>query len=132
MLCPYVRITTHTRGGLTITLVASCSIWDVSTKPLSGIKKLRISPNNPDYRMNLATLKLLLGDWPASWRDYETRWQTKEFVGSLPKYPQPRWQGEALQGKTLLLVAEQGLGDEIQFARLHKSLMSKVQTWCFK
>jgi len=60
-------------------------------------------------------LVLLEGDFSDGWRGYESRWQQPGFV--LPSYRQPRWDGSNLTGKTILLWAEQGLGDTIHFVR---------------
>ena len=50
-----------------------------------------------------------------AWQDYGMRWARPEM---LPRsFPQPRWDGTPLAGKTILVYAEQGLGDTLQFAR---------------
>jgi len=56
------------------------------------------------------------GDFPAGWAEHEWRWQCKGRP-RLPSLPAPRWHGEALAGRTLLILAEQGIGDTIQFVR---------------
>src|SRR5262245_20111211 len=58
-------------------------------------------------------LQLLRGEHAAGWQKYEARWR----IGDLPprNFPQPQWRGEPLDGKTILLHAEQGFGDTIQF-----------------
>jgi len=70
----------------------------------------------PDFAIahyNRALISLLEGDLEAGFRGYEWRW------GFLPKrsFPMPRWRGEPLAGQRILLHAEQGLGDAIQFLR---------------
>jgi len=60
-------------------------------------------------------LWLLLGNFEQGWPEYEWRWQMRG-VPSSPR-PQAHWDGSALDGKTILLYAEQGLGDTIQFIR---------------
>jgi tetratricopeptide (TPR) repeat protein len=60
---------------------------------------------------------LLCGDYEAGWREWE--WRT-EFLGLKSRgreFSQPLWKGEPLDGKAILLHAEQGLGDTLQFAR---------------
>jgi tetratricopeptide (TPR) repeat protein len=65
-----------------------------------------------------AMLQLLLGDFANGWKQYETRWADPAIAASIRSYGVPRWTGrEDVKGKRLLLYAEQGFGDTIQFAR---------------
>jgi tetratricopeptide (TPR) repeat protein len=73
------------------------------------------SPDSPEAHMSRALVWLLLGDYERGWPEYEWRWKTKEFAG--PPLEKPKWNGTDLTGKTILLTAEQGMGDVIQFAR---------------
>jgi tetratricopeptide (TPR) repeat protein len=78
---------------------------------------LRLDAGHVETHFNQSLLWLLLGKWEDGWREYEWRWQTKSF----PRYgfSQPRWDGSPAPpgGRTLLLLAEQGLGDALQFVR---------------
>lgn len=75
---------------------------------------VRLAPESAEIRRNRAMLKLLLGDFSAGFAEYEWRWRMAE----AEQVPQAvRWRGEAMPGVTLLLVAEQGFGDAIQFVR---------------
>ena len=74
-------------------------------------------PHNPDGPFNLAIAELAAGRWNDGWRHYEARWQTYNPLFA-PRHPGiPRWTGEPLAGKRLLLFAEQGFGDTLQFCR---------------
>jgi hypothetical protein len=76
-----------------------------------------LDPLNPGAQYNLALTQLRLGKWEQGWAGYEARWRFRE-VHRVPRtFKQPRWQGEALKGQRVLLHAEQGLGDTIQFCR---------------
>ncbi len=76
----------------------------------------------PDYQQahwNLGLVYLLEGDFPNGWKEYEWRLERRDLSHLYPHQDQaPLWQGEALEGKTILLYAEQGQGDTLQFVRL--------------
>ena len=78
-------------------------------------KALSLRPEDAEARFNRSLVELLSGDYANGWRDYEARYRRKR---NAPRgFPQPLWRGEALDGKRILLHAEQGLGDTIQFLR---------------
>lgn len=85
---------------------------------------LRLAPNNPVLRYNHSLLMLLLGRPAEAWDGWEQRF----LAGAVPArlFPQPQWQGEAIGGRTLLVHAEQGFGDVIQFARYLPAIDGKV------
>ena len=74
-------------------------------------------PTHAGALYNLSLTRLRLGDWEQGWPGYEARWSFREVHRSPRLFSQPRWQGEALDGRRILLHAEQGLGDTIQFCR---------------
>lgn len=76
-----------------------------------------LDPANITARFNLAVCHLLSGDYQQGWPAYESRWDYEHLAGTEPKHSQPRWRGEDIQGKTILVVGEQGHGDNIQFVR---------------
>ena len=80
-------------------------------------RAIAITPDSAEVRNNLGMLQLLTGDFDAGWANYAWRWKTKD-AASLPReYPQPFWDGGPLQGRTIFIYPEQGLGDIIQFVR---------------
>jgi len=83
---------------------------------------LKIIPNQPTANFNLAVAYLLQGDYTRGWPQYETRWRFEHLDGQLPKHKQPRWAGEDLRDRTILVVGEQGHGDNIQFFRFLSDL----------
>jgi hypothetical protein len=80
-------------------------------------RAIAIKPDFAPAHLNLALALLLKGDFAEGWREYEWRWQGGTPDLKLRDLRRPRWRGEDLRGKTLLLHAEQGLGDTLQFAR---------------
>ncbi|WP_161967555.1 tetratricopeptide repeat protein [Fimbriiglobus ruber] len=76
---------------------------------------LRLRPGFPEARLYRALAFLAVGEFDRAWADYEARWLVAK--GGAPKCPAPRWDGGPLSGKVILLHAEQGLGDTIQFVR---------------
>jgi tetratricopeptide (TPR) repeat protein len=76
-------------------------------------RALALKPDFGDALMNQCLLELLQGDYTAGWRHYEVRWK----VYTPRTFTQPLWLGAPLNGATILLYAEQGLGDSLQFLR---------------
>ena len=80
-------------------------------------RAVELSPRSASPPWNVALMQLLSGDYAAGWAGYEHRWrqplQSKVHRG----FAQPLWDGSPLDGRRLLLHAEQGFGDAIQFAR---------------
>jgi tetratricopeptide (TPR) repeat protein len=76
-----------------------------------------IDPGNADIDFLLSELQLLTGDFEAGWAGREARWKTRVSNG-YPDLSQPMWLGDdAIEGKTILVYSDEGLGDTIQFAR---------------
>jgi tetratricopeptide (TPR) repeat protein len=76
-----------------------------------------LDPELADAHFSRAHELLLCGEYAAGWKEHEWRWKVKALGAPMPEYRQPLWDGAALPGKTLLIHAEQGLGDTIQFIR---------------
>jgi tetratricopeptide (TPR) repeat protein len=87
-------------------LDAALAEWD---------EAIRLRPDYAEARMNRGMAWLQLGDYRRGWEEYEWRWRSKAFV---PRgFSQPLWDGSPLAGRTILLHAEQGLGDTLQGLR---------------
>jgi Flp pilus assembly protein TadD len=90
-------------------------------------RAIQLQPSYLEACFNLALVRLTLGDFDQGWKDYELRWTQSRTNSSAVDpndqtkghrdFQQPLWDGEDLNGKTILIHAEQGLGDTIQFAR---------------
>ena len=80
-------------------------------------KALSISPDNGDIRMSLGIAQLMQGNYADGWENYEARWHAKQFTAKHRRFAVERWKGEPLQDRKLLVYAEQGFGDTLQFCR---------------
>ncbi len=76
---------------------------------------LQLAPHWPEIHYNLGTALLTLGHFTEGWREYE--WRLEQRGAEYPTFAQPLWTGSPLHRQTLLIYAEQGLGDTIQFVR---------------
>jgi hypothetical protein len=76
-----------------------------------------LDPTSVTAKFNLAVSYLIQGDYARGWPAYEARWEYEHLAGSLPQHTQPRWTGQDLKDKTILVIGEQGHGDNIQFCR---------------
>jgi len=77
-----------------------------------------IEPEAAEPAWNEALARLALGDYERAWPDYETRWRAAELQILTRDFSQPVWDGQTdIAGKTILIHAEQGLGDTVMCAR---------------
>jgi tetratricopeptide (TPR) repeat protein len=76
-----------------------------------------LNPDFPEAHYNLGAALLSQGDFGPGWEEYEWRWKRSDCPSAAGNYPHPRWDGSDLMNRTILLHAEQGLGDTIQFIR---------------
>jgi tetratricopeptide (TPR) repeat protein len=90
--------------------------WEEALQSYQRAMDLRDDYAEP--RWNMALLDLLLGDYKRGWEMFEWRWKTEDIAPLARRFSQPLWLGqESLAGRTLLVHAEQGQGDIIQFSR---------------
>ena len=78
---------------------------------------LALDPQSDHARNNKAVLLLQHGDFEAGLDLYESRWILSRTAKRALKLPVPEWEGQALEGKSIIVFDEQGLGDAIQFIR---------------
>jgi Flp pilus assembly protein TadD len=78
-------------------------------------RALQLAPDDPQLHCHRALVWLRLGDFERGWPEYE--WRLRCPGNPQPNLAQPRWHGERVEGQTVLLHAEQGVGDTIHFIR---------------
>jgi len=85
-------------------------------------RAVALDPDNAAAHHNLGNALLLESELAEGWRENEWRWRVEDMEKQRA-FPQAPWQGEPLKGKTILVAAEQGVGDEILFAGMVPDLM---------
>ncbi|HEX4173017.1 MAG TPA: tetratricopeptide repeat-containing glycosyltransferase family protein [Acetobacteraceae bacterium] len=80
-------------------------------------RALRIDRSLPGAHFIRAETLLLRGEWAEGWEEYEWRFRIPGAAALMPPTTRPQWDGTPLPDRTLLLIADQGFGDVIQFAR---------------
>jgi tetratricopeptide (TPR) repeat protein len=88
-------------------------------------RALTVDMDNSGAHLNLAICHLVTGAWSQGWLHYEWRWKTEQLKDGARTFAQPQWRGESLVGQTILLHAEQGLGDTLQFCRFAEVLAAR-------
>ncbi len=117
------------------------SLSNAYTRMGNGEEGLRIieqaiaaDPKNAVLHFNKSIILLLLGRLQEAWGEYEWRWQHPRMVGRNRRFNVPEWKGEQLNGKRVLVHAEQGMGDTIFFGRycmkIAKDHGGKAVVWC--
>lgn len=96
-------------------LYIETGVVDKAIEPLQ--KAIQFDPDYADAHWLYSHVLLLQGRYSEGWKEYEWRWRKSNFAALERTCEQPRWQGENLSGRTILLWAEQGMGDAIQFLR---------------
>lgn len=84
-------------------------------------EQIQRQPNDPNLRFQRAQLNLLLGNYEQGWEDYDVRGLA--YTRNFRMLPFPVWADEPLEGKQLIVLAEQGLGDQVMFASCLNDLL---------
>jgi Flp pilus assembly protein TadD len=93
-----------------------CELGDCRQGRVWCERAVRMQPDYALAHWNLGLMQLRLGEWEQGWQGFEWRWRAGKLSMVNP-YPHPLWDGGELGGKRILLHAEQGFGDTIQFLR---------------
>jgi tetratricopeptide (TPR) repeat protein len=87
-------------------------------------RALELDPDYVDAHQNLAWTLLKRGDYAQGWAEYAKRWRPHDYA-AIAIESVPEWHGEALEGRAILLVGDQGFGDQMQFVRF-ASVLAKL------
>jgi hypothetical protein len=97
---------------------------------LAEVKQIQVMlvetmPGDLTARFDLSETLLLMGEFDRGWREYRYRYSLAHTVRIERKVQRPRWEGEAMPGRTLLIHDEQGFGDTFQFIRLVRDAVAR-------
>ena len=112
-------------GALTNLGLAQMAARKVTDAIASHRKAIAIAAEHAPAHWNLALALLASGNYAEGWREYEWRLAVPEFRSHASSLSSPRWHGESVAGKTVLLTREQGLGDTLQFIRFAGDLAQR-------
>lgn len=100
-------------------------VWtgDLERGQLYFHQALRLNPREAELHRNLGVIYLLQGRFREGWGEYRWRWQVGDLL--RPNLSAAVWDGSDVTGKSILLTAEQGLGDTLNFVRLVANLKSR-------
>jgi tetratricopeptide (TPR) repeat protein len=109
----------------------SCEKGEIDESMMYYQKALELTPSYETAHFNMSVPLLLSGRYKEGWEKYEWRWKTKEFLKQSfahqpDQFSQPLWDGSYLGGKSILIFAEQGIGDEIMFASCFQQIIEQA------
>ena len=99
------------------------ALGDVDSSLACYERALTLNPGLAEAAVGRSMALLLKGEFAAGWRDFASRWGTKDYDTPMRLYSRPLWKGERLAAGRLLIWGEQGIGDEIMFAGLIPDLI---------
>lgn len=89
-------------------------------------KSVALRPDDPDTRFSYASSLLGVGDFEKGWAEYEWRLDRRRKDSVIFVHDLPRWQGEDISDKTILICDEQGVGDAIIFASAYQDVIERA------
>ncbi|CCD88348.1 conserved protein of unknown function [Bradyrhizobium sp. ORS 285] len=97
--------------------VALRNAGDIDAALAASHQAVALAPDDALARYNHAHFLLMCGDLASGFAEHRWGRDCPELSAGMPRFDAPEWQGEPLDGRTLLLFAEYGIGDALQFVR---------------
>lgn len=101
---------------------ALLALGELDQSQAAILRALELEPSHPEAQEILGILHFMRGNLKDAWANYEVRWRGE--TERLDAFPQPTWSGQTINGKTLLVWGEQGVGDEVLFAGMVPDLIA--------
>lgn len=113
-------------SGIYATL-AVAYLYERSPKEVLDMFQLAVDvdPDDMNSNINYAMALLSLGMLEAGWKIFKNRFDADEFTSPVRPFQKPAWEGQPLEGKTIAIWGEQGIGDEIRHASLIPDFMNE-------
>ncbi|MCG2594735.1 tetratricopeptide repeat protein [Ramlibacter sp. XY19] len=105
------------RGALVNRVAVLMELARIPEARAAAQDALRLHPEDANLHWNVSLSHLMLGEFREGWAEHEWRFRSDAVQASVEEFDEPRWRGERLAGRTILVYGEQGFGDNIQFVR---------------
>ncbi|HEX9568617.1 MAG TPA: tetratricopeptide repeat protein [Rhodospirillales bacterium] len=86
-------------------------------------RAIAMKPDYAEAHRNLSHVLLLEGNFRDGWPEFTWRWRCRDIPSERRDFRAPKWSGEPVSGKTVLVWGEQGVGDEVHFAEMVPDLV---------
>lgn len=114
------------RPDIHVTLGSSLFALGKTDEAVAAYQRaLAVDPDFPDAQFHMGLIHLMRGDYREGWQGFEHRFRRARNKSMRPCLP--RWNGASLQGRTLLVMREQGLGDEIMFSSCYQQVVDDAR-----
>jgi len=104
-------------------ILTDLGAWEAARRTMDAA--ITLAPEWSTARYMRGLQRLTDGEWREGWADHEWRWRIDEYQPLVAPATTPRWEGEPIAGMHLLIDAEQGHGDTLQFARFVPALVAR-------